>query len=156
MNKSVAFVITASLVSGLAIGCSNSVDNKQSEGEASASAANVNKTGLPIVKETITLNATTRSGTEADWNKMKLFQDLEKQTNIKINFTNLGGNKEKFNLMFASNELPDLIMSGATDKQILDAAAAGEILPLNDLIDKYSPNWKKALETQPYIKKWQR
>jgi putative aldouronate transport system substrate-binding protein len=153
MNKGLAFVITASLLSGITVGCSNPTDSKKSEGEASASAANVNKMGLPIVKELITLNATTLSGAETDWNKMKFFQELEKQTNIKINFTNLGSNREKFNLMFASNELPDLIMKGATDKQILDAAAAGEILPLNDLIDKYSPNWKKALETQPYIKK---
>jgi putative aldouronate transport system substrate-binding protein len=154
MKKGLTLVITAGLLSSVAIGCSTPTDSKKSDGEVSSNLSNLNKTGLPIVKDQVKLTATVNASSDQDWNKMRFFQEFEKQTNIKVDFTNYGpSSKEKFNLMFASNDFPDIILKGASDKQILDAAAAGEIIPLNDLIAKYAPNWQKAIDKYPYIKK---
>jgi putative aldouronate transport system substrate-binding protein len=68
--------------------------------------------------------------------------------------------REQFNLMIASNELPDTIeydwtgrgsgsYPGGPEKAIQDKV----ILPLNDLIDKHAPNLKKKLEADKELDK---
>ena len=65
---------------------------------------------------------------------------------------------EQFNLMIASDELPDVIeydwtgrsagsYPGGPEKAIQD----GVILELNDLIDQYAPNLKKKLDADPAL-----
>ncbi len=82
-------------------------------------------------------------------NDLPLGQQLKKETGVSIEYihpTDQTG--ESFNLMLASGDLPDIIMSrwcqftGGGDKAVSD----GYILPLNDIIDKYSPDFKAALE----------
>ena len=70
---------------------------------------------------------------------------------------------EQFNLMIASDELPDVIeydwtgrsagsYPGGPEKAIQD----GVILELNDLIDQYAPNLKKNLKRIRCLIKWSR
>ncbi|RTE10849.1 hypothetical protein [Paenibacillus whitsoniae] len=152
MTKRVALVLAFALTVGLTIGCTNN-ETASPEKKSSAASSNVNQTGLPIVKEKVKLTANVVAPTN-NWNTLIYFQNLEKETNVHVEFQNFGTNEqEKFNLMFASRDFPDMILRGANDKQILDAAAAGDIIPLNDLIDKYAPNWKQALAKYPYLKK---
>jgi len=67
-----------------------------------------------------------------------------------------GGGSEQFNLMLASGELPDIIdhywtdFPGGPEKAIKD----GYIVELNDLIDKYAPNFKKYMEEHPDFRKY--
>jgi putative aldouronate transport system substrate-binding protein len=57
--------------------------------------------------------------------------------------------------MVASRELPDIIeynwslYPGGPEKAISD----GIIIEINDLVDKYSPNFKKYLEDNPVYSK---
>lgn len=66
-----------------------------------------------------------------------------------------GQEVEQFNLMIASNELPDALeynwtsYPGGPEKAIAD----GVIIPLNDLIDKHAPNLKKLLASDPELDK---
>jgi putative aldouronate transport system substrate-binding protein len=77
----------------------------------------------------------------------EVYKELEKRTNIHMQFIHpaAGQENEQFNLMIASNDLPDLIQSpptaypGGADKAIEDKV----YLRINDLIDKYAPNYKK-------------
>lgn len=77
----------------------------------------------------------------------EVYKELEKRTNIHMQFIHpaAGQENEQFNLMIASNDLPDLIQSpptaypGGSDKAIEDKV----YLRINDLIDKYAPNYKK-------------
>ncbi|NOV04738.1 extracellular solute-binding protein [Paenibacillus sp. LMG 31457] len=80
---------------------------------------------------------------------------LEKQTGVKVTYTHppTGQIAEKFNLMVASNELPDVVeytwtsYPGGPEKAIKDKV----ILPLNDIIDHYAPNLKKTIEADPEL-----
>ncbi|MFD2114644.1 extracellular solute-binding protein [Paenibacillus yanchengensis] len=82
-------------------------------------------------------------------------KELEKQTGVKVTYTHppVGQTSEKFNLMVASNELPDVIeytwtaYPGGPEKAIKDKV----ILPLNDIIDQYAPNLKRIMEANPEV-----
>lgn len=87
-----------------------------------------------------------------------LAKELEKVTGIKVEWIHTGGTsaavREAFNLMIASGDLPDIIeydwkvgFPGGPDK----ALEEGIIIPLNDVIDKYAPNFKKYLQENPDI-----
>lgn len=83
-------------------------------------------------------------------------KEWQKQTGVKINFLHPPANqgKEQFSLMLADGELPDLVeyawmdnYPGGPEKAIKD----GNILPLNDIFEKYCPNLTKYLEEHPEV-----
>jgi putative aldouronate transport system substrate-binding protein len=85
-------------------------------------------------------------------------KEVEKRTGVKVKWmTPQGSNiNEAFNLMIASGSLPDAIeynwasvYPGGPEKALQD----GVIMPLNELIDKYAPNLKKALLADPSLDK---
>lgn len=90
-------------------------------------------------------------------NEIAAVQEWEKRSNIKINFQHpaAGAEGEQYNVMLASNNLPDVIcnlfgfMPGGYQKLYND----GTIIKLNDLIDNYAPNLKKILEQNPEVVK---
>ncbi|RIX52657.1 extracellular solute-binding protein [Paenibacillus nanensis] len=89
-------------------------------------------------------------------NRGPIDQEYEKRTGIKIR--HLGGvpmSDDKFDYLLASGNLPDIFMNnwlefpGGPEKAI----EQGYILPLNDVIDRYAPNFKRVLEENPDIDK---
>lgn len=113
-------------------------------------AAPLTKATLPLTDQTTTFkiwipfgNTTIMTG-EGD---RKCWIEMEKRTNVHIEWISpaAGEEKEKFNLLFASDELPDAIEStyiqdlypGGIDQAIAD----GYILRLNELIEKFAPNY---------------
>lgn len=92
-------------------------------------------------------------------NEVEYFKQLEERTGVKVNFLHppVGQGAEQFKLLIASrNDLPDVIETGwltaypgGPEKAIKD----GIIIPLNDLIDEYAPNYKKVLEQDPELMK---
>ncbi|URJ58030.1 ABC transporter substrate-binding protein [Paenibacillus polymyxa] len=118
--------------------------------------ANFNKTGLPIVKEAVTLKMVSpKAALAPDYSKMEIFKRLEKQTNIKIDWENIPDTDfaEKKNLLLASGDLPDAFYgAGFTDYELINYGKDGTIIPLENLIDKYAPNLKALLNRRPDIK----
>lgn len=110
------------------------------------------------LKESVTLtywmplNASV-SKNHSNMNDTKLYQELEKRTGVKMEFQHppLGQEKEQFNLMVASNELPDiyeydmLLYQGGAQKALDDEI----IIPLNKLMEKYAPNLTAVLKQNP-------
>ncbi|MCJ8009023.1 extracellular solute-binding protein [Lederbergia wuyishanensis] len=92
-----------------------------------------------------------------DWNDMPFLQGLEDNVNVDIDWTNATAQtyQEQVNLMFASNDLPDLFFSawtlGAND--IVKYGSTGQLIPLEDLIEKEAPNIKGFLDKNPDLKK---
>jgi len=81
--------------------------------------------------------------------------ELQKITGVKIDWTH-SMSADQFNLMLASGDLPDIIYSdwiyayaGGPTKAIENNL----VIPLNDVIDKYSPNLKKYLKANPDVDK---
>jgi len=86
---------------------------------------------------------------------MLIFQDLEKETNVHIEWENIPDTdyQTKKNLLLASGDLPDAFYnSGFSDLDIVNYGEGGTIIPLEDLIDEHAPNLKKILEKRPEIK----
>lgn len=83
----------------------------------------------------------------SDMNEIEMYKEYEKKSGVHINFIHpVGGQQaEQFNLMIATDDLPDMVeynwhsYSGGVSKAISDKV----IVPLNDYIDEYAPNFKK-------------
>lgn len=91
-----------------------------------------------------------------------MFQAFEKNTGVKIKWIEptMGLDAEQFNLMLAARDLPDVFelpsklgnwttVPGGAEKFYKDKV----ILKLNDLIDKYAPDFKAVLRKNPQIRK---
>ncbi|WP_282939712.1 extracellular solute-binding protein [Paenibacillus sp. RC67] len=109
--------------------------------------------------ESLNNNATTFAPNLTD---LPFGKQLEKETGVKVKYIHPSDNqtKEQFNLMIASNELPDTVeydwtgrsagsYPGGPEKAIADKV----IVPLNDIIDKYAPNLKKKLQADKELDK---
>lgn len=89
-----------------------------------------------------------------DYNDKISFQEMEKRTNVKINFeiSTGTGYEEQFNLMMASQDLPDLILYSSWDKNAATYGQQGALLPLEDLIAEHAPNFSRILAEYPELR----
>ena len=86
-----------------------------------------------------------------------VFQEMEKKTGVKVDWVHppAGQGKEQFNLMIASNDLPDVIVydwfsaPGGMKKYVDD----GVIIDLTPSISKKAPNFTKLMNENPEAKK---
>lgn len=151
-KATICAMIAFSLV---AAGCqSGSSTNNKTEAKGSSEVV-VSKEGFPIVQETIKLSMFTRiAPANGPFKDMPVFQDYEKMSNVQVTFTEVptDGFQEKKNLLFASNELPDVLFrSGLTPLEAIRYGTAGQLIPLESLIDDYAPNFKKLMDQYPEI-----
>ena len=77
---------------------------------------------------------------------MTLIKQLQEQTNVDLIFIEIPGDQisEKVNLMFAGRDNPQALFGAASDQNVWNAAQRKDMWSLNDLVDQYAPNWKKA------------
>lgn len=143
------------LSTGLLVACSGgSGAPESSAGTAeSETSEGVAQEGLPIVEDQLELTLMAPS-TGTEWSDMPALQEYEGMTNIALKYNNppLSDFETRFNLSFASGELPDFYLAptGAlTPAMEVDYGTQGLLLPLNDLIDNYAPNLKQILEERP-------
>jgi putative aldouronate transport system substrate-binding protein len=123
-------------------------------GAVAEEGGNFNATGMPIVNEKVVQKVvfssdpvyTTDLGPE-----MYFFKEMEKRTNVNFEFEKLSPDQwqERKNLMFAANELPDVLMGGLSNGDVITYSQAGQLLPINDLVDRYMPDYKAVLERFP-------
>lgn len=130
----------------------NADSAKTAEGEN-----NLNATGMPIVKEPITLTVlTTRWGNMGDsFTNNEFLKELEEKSNVKIvwQVQSLNDWGEQKGIMLAGGELPDIIMGFQTFNDSDIMSNLDLFLPLDDLIENYMPNYSKAMEEMPDLKK---
>lgn len=148
-------VITMIASSLMLAGCSSDGGSKK-EAAPEGTENVVHTTGFPIVDQTVDLKMFTRiAPVNGPFKEMPVFQDYEKLSNVKVEFIEAptDGFQEKKNLLFASNELPDaLFRSGLTPLEAVRYGSAGQLIPLEGLIDEYAPNLKKLMEEYPEIR----
>lgn len=90
-------------------------------------------------------------------NDIQAVQRLEEKTNVHIEWDvpATGTETDRFNLMVTSGEYPDLIFTintyyqGGLDKAIDD----GVIIPLNDIIETYAPDYMKLISQSEALKR---
>lgn len=149
MKKSMEIKLILLIVLLLA-GCTNQMDNNN---KPVVNEANV----YPITNEQITLSMyITPSDHVIDIHTNEAILWLEEFTNIDLELIVGPHNNDdgKIDLLLASGkELPDVIFTndGLTSEQLSIYGEKGLLLPLNDYIDEYAPNLKKAIEYNPMI-----
>ena len=144
LKKALAVMVGTAMLAGVVTGCGSggqeTADNVSAEtGTDSSATSNFNETGLPIVNEPITLKVLVETSplypiTSDLW----YFQEMERLTGIHWEIESVDSEqwKERKSLIFASQDLPDVIISmNLTTSDIITYAAAGQILPLNDLLN---------------------
>lgn len=119
--------------------------DKEASGTTKTEAAT---TGYPIVSKPTTFTFFNNFDNIVFDPSWEIFQEAGKITNVYlesvISKTN-SNEKEAYNLMVASGKLADLI-SFVDGNELDNLGRSGGLIPLNDLIDKYAPNIKRALE----------
>ncbi|WP_257351511.1 extracellular solute-binding protein [Pseudalkalibacillus decolorationis] len=136
--------------------CQSKETTKESIKPTEDEAKNLNKSGMPIVKDSITFNffQGQAPATNDNWNDVLIWNTYEKMTNINVKWKAIpySGLSEKRNLALASGNYPDAFYGAwlpATD--LFKYGKQGVFLPLNDLIDEHAPNIKKLFEKYPSI-----
>lgn len=89
------------------------------------------------------------------YNENVMYQEVMKILNIDVEFqhSTKGQFNEQLGVMIASSDLPDIIEGFKYSKGPEAAIEDGLILPLNDLVDQYAPDFKALLESDPEIKR---
>ena len=118
---------------------------------SSAPAPKFNETGFPIVNEPITQKLTIAvnpSYKVEDMSEMWFFKKMEEKTNVRFEFERLSTDQweERKNLMFASNELPDILAGGLSNNDIITYSKAKQIIPVGGLAEKYAPDYLACLD----------
>jgi len=161
-SKLAAVLAVALLTVGATAACSSGNDsagtNASPSPGASSSSDAVNATGFPIVNTPIKLTffAGKAPSAPADWNQVEIWKEYAKMTNIDVDFqlTPVDSLDEKRNLTLSGGELPDAFhTSRLSAMDVANYGAQGLFIPLDDLIDKYAPNFKKLMDEHPEIKK---
>lgn len=110
----------------------------------------------PIVKEQMKLKMFAPQFASIENMETNLFTKwAEEKTNIKIEWDLVPDNalNDRKQLMLASGDYPEVILHGnLTKEEQMKYGKQGVFIPLNDLIEQYAPNIKKAMEDIPYMK----
>lgn len=107
------------------------------------------------LKETTKLTGTISypANTESDPNKRTIFERLQDETNVEIEWTAIQADQwaDKISLeMSNTDHMTDFIFSaGFGDNDLLKYGKQGVIIPVEEYIDAYMPNLKKVLDDYP-------
>jgi putative aldouronate transport system substrate-binding protein len=121
--------------------------SQQQAGETSQSST-IKPSGFPIVDTPITLTVFgSRDQNQAKWSDMYFFKKYAEKTNINMDLQEVPaqGFEEKKNLLFASDELPDIFLRADLRREQIAMYGTGskQLMVLDSLLPKWAPNiWK--------------
>ncbi|GFZ90805.1 sugar ABC transporter permease [Paenibacillus marchantiophytorum] len=158
-------VITATALSLLLAGCSS--ETAKPSPAATGTSTGAASSAVPEVKYPTSFKYwVPMNGNAAavmkNYNEMAAYKEIEKKTGTKVEFQHppTGQEKDQFNIMLASNSLPDVIEynfasgMGQSTAQSPDSLIKGkQILRLNELIEKNAPHLTKVLKDHPEFRK---
>ncbi|WP_171632271.1 extracellular solute-binding protein [Paenibacillus plantarum] len=163
-KKYTALMLTVAIAPSLLAGCQSSKDKAASSDSTvtspSASAtASVQgydgKNNLKVSDTPVTISLFYPFGANgAPKGDMPVWQEAAKITNVTMkNIANasITDDRQSFNTMLSSGDLPDIIQGFRTN--INPVISQGVFLPLDDLINQYAPNIKKFLADYPDAKR---
>lgn len=169
MKKRIALFLCAACCVSLLAGCGSApaAEGQQAAAGTAGSAdgtvseegesTNLNREGFPIVNDQITLTVYgQRDQNQAEWKDMLVMQRYEEMTNIHMDFQEVpaDGFAENKQLLFASNELPDVFLRSSLNQNEVSTygVGSGQLMPLDDLIAEYAPNLTKIFEENPAMR----
>ena len=147
MKRKMVLLLCAVLCIGLiACGKKQAPAGKQEEKEEGKEKQPLLELELPLAEEKAELSVWTfyENSYVEDLNTVPGVMEMEKQTNVHINWNTVTIQEmtEKFGLLLASGEYPDIIYNAAYPGGNEKAVAEGIYLELTDLMEFYMPNYK--------------
>ena len=136
---------------------SSSKDNSQADTPASSNVAATDSVYPIDTDETIVFwePLTLYNARYTNYGETEVAQELEKRTGIKVKYEHpaTGMAQEQFNMLIASNELPDIVKADWYSYGGQKAIDEGLILNLSDVMDDWAPNFKNNVCSDPEIAK---
>lgn len=158
--KLIAIMLLAFLIA--LAGCSKNSSSSGNTPQPSGAASSGTPAASDKPKEPITLSVfIPLQATDVQYfnnlGETPVAKEIMKRTGINLKFIHppVGQEKEQFNIMLASNDLPDVIVGffdgykGGPAQAIKD----GLIIDTKDLVAKYAPNLQKILQADPMVAK---
>lgn len=160
-HKWASVMLTVAMSGSLLSACSGGGKEVKEGNEPSPETeevTNLNLTGMPIVKEPISLTFFTgKAATNGNnFEETLVWKEYAKMSNMNITFQLVPFENltEKRNLALAGGDYPDAFYSARVPAaDLMKYGAQGTFIKLNDLIDKYAPNFKSLLEKYPDLKR---
>ncbi|MFC0470526.1 extracellular solute-binding protein [Halalkalibacter kiskunsagensis] len=167
MKKRLMLMLSAILLFSILVACNsndtgsevNEGDSEQSNEPSSEEAGVVNKEGYPIVDEEITLSLMAPGTGMAEWKDMPTLQQYSEMTNIQFDYITppISDFQTRLNLVFASGDVADIIFAAGTGNLTpgmeVDYGQQGVLIPLEDLIAEYAPNFQALMDENPEIQR---
>lgn len=173
-KKLITLLLTVSMVTTMFAGCGNSKEVTESVSKATETAETVESTtasegteaaeeipnfnpeGYPIVDEEITLKvlimiADANVDALTEISEMPSIKKLTELTGIKTKWEIIRKSEwsTKFNLIMATGEYPDVIISASTDYEEY-GAQQGILIPIDELVEKYMPTYNERIAMESY------
>lgn len=149
MKKRVLSIILAvALALTCLAGCGKGGDEKKKV------EIDMNETGYPIVNEPLTLKVGVMAPAsyQTDWDDLEWVEQLEAESGINLEFV-IYNDSQAVNLMFASEDYPDISFNVGSSKQIYEAAQGGAVYALDEYMEEYAPNWDNYFKNNPDSRK---
>ncbi|BBH20282.1 sugar ABC transporter permease [Paenibacillus baekrokdamisoli] len=158
MKKFTATLTAVIMLSSLLTACTDKNDSKQASStpEASSTTPEASST-TPAAKGEVSVSVYDRGNIPAVEGKLennRWTKYINENAPVNVNFVPIPRNDaaQKFNVLFASQSAPDII--NEFDPNIVNSFIDQKLLlPLDDLIEQNSVEYKKILEDNPALKK---
>jgi putative aldouronate transport system substrate-binding protein len=153
----IGITLTFLSLGGLVAGCSQNTNNTTTNSNTNSDTTipTIDQTWKfpfqkmsPVAKQKVTLSMFMPANPNVpDFNKLKIFQDLENNTNVHINWVS-----GQLNTLIAGGDLPDaFVNAGFTPQQLAQYGQDGAFLSWNQYL-KYMPNVEKIFKEYPSLK----
>lgn len=89
------------------------------------------------------------SNTFEDWNDFIMLQEMEETTNVHIEWELVEDStyNDTRSIKLTSGDLPDVVKNGLTATEIIRYGNDGLFIPLDELQEKYAPNYMAAMDS---------
>lgn len=107
---------------------------------------------LPLTEEVTTLSLMyPKTADHGDFDGMFFMEAVEKVTGVRLDVQAIDSNgwDEKLALSFASGDYGEIFLNGVSFNDAANYGQAGMLLPMEDLLEQYSPNAMTILNTLP-------
>jgi putative aldouronate transport system substrate-binding protein len=162
-----ALVLVVSLLAGCGGSVSKSTETTKKDDTRTTEdpnlVGNFYKTGLPIVKEKITLKMMAgKPNNTTNFDEIETFRELEERTNIRIEWDLVPQQAytDRKGIILASGEYPDAFFGtaagGITDEEAVSYGSQGVFIPMESYIEEYAVNLKNVFAKLPDAKELRR
>ncbi len=133
--------------------------NPETEDDSQEQTLEGNESGLPLTEEKKELSIwlTWSNSYVSDPNELIAYKELEERTNVHLNWTYANNTeaKEKFGLLIASGDYPDIVCNASSyyTGGLSAAVDDGVFLDMTDIVAQYMPNYSRILNSDEGIRK---